>query len=96
MTAAHPEWVWRGRTRTPRVAVHTAQDAAHPHHTDEWKAMTIPDGLRHPTRRLRNEDGATAVEYALMASLIAVVIIGSVTAFGLGVQGLFASVPPGL
>jgi Flp pilus assembly pilin Flp len=33
--------------------------------------------------------GATAVEYALMVSLIAVVIIGSVTYFGLSVKGLF-------
>ncbi|MDF2093094.1 Flp family type IVb pilin [Knoellia sp. 3-2P3] len=33
--------------------------------------------------------GATSVEYALMASLIALVIIGAVTAFGLKVIPLF-------
>jgi len=33
--------------------------------------------------------GATAAEYALVAFLIAVVIVGSVTALGLAVQGLF-------
>ena len=33
--------------------------------------------------------GATSVEYALMASLIALVIIGAVTAFGLNVVPLF-------
>lgn len=38
-----------------------------------------------------NEEGATAVEYGLMASLIAVVIAGAVTAFGIGVNGLFQS-----
>jgi pilus assembly protein Flp/PilA len=32
--------------------------------------------------RLRKEEGATAVEYALMVALIAVVIIGAVTLLG--------------
>lgn len=45
---------------------------------------------------MSDDDGATAVEYALMAGFIAVVIVVSVTAFGLGVQGLFAMVPAGL
>ena len=35
------------------------------------------------------ERGATAVEYGLMASLIAVVIVFAVTAFGSSVRGLF-------
>ncbi len=42
------------------------------------------------------DDGATAVEYAIMASLIAVVIAGSVTLLGTSVAGLFASMPAGL
>jgi Flp pilus assembly pilin Flp len=37
------------------------------------------------------EDGATAVEYALMAGLIAVVIATAVGAFGLAVSNLFQS-----
>lgn len=37
----------------------------------------------------RGDRGATSVEYALMVSLIAVVIIGSVTAFGVNVIELF-------
>ena len=41
-------------------------------------------------RRPSSDRGATAAEYALVASLIAVVIIASVTALGVGVQGLFA------
>lgn len=39
----------------------------------------------------RDDRGATAVEYALMVSLIAVVIIVAVVAFGLSVNGLFDS-----
>ena len=39
----------------------------------------------------RDDRGATAVEYALMVGLIAVVIVVAVTAFGLSVNGLFNS-----
>jgi len=37
----------------------------------------------------RGERGATAVEYGLMASLVALVIVVAVTAFGSSVNGLF-------
>jgi Flp pilus assembly pilin Flp len=37
----------------------------------------------------RDDRGATAVEYGLMVTLIAVVIIGGVTAFGSSVKALF-------
>jgi Flp pilus assembly pilin Flp len=37
----------------------------------------------------RGDRGATAVEYGLMASLIAVVIVVAVMAFGTSVKGLF-------
>jgi len=40
----------------------------------------------------RDDRGVTAVEYSLMAGLIAVVIVGAVTALGLSVNGLFASI----
>jgi pilus assembly protein Flp/PilA len=36
-----------------------------------------------------NEDGATAVEYALMLALIAIVIVAAVEALGLAVKGGF-------
>ena len=39
--------------------------------------------------RRRDERGATAVEYGLMVGLIAVVIVGGVTAFGIAVNNLF-------
>ncbi|RZU66669.1 pilus assembly protein Flp/PilA [Microterricola gilva] len=38
------------------------------------------------------DDGATAVEYGLLVSLIAVVIIGGVTALGLALNGMFDGV----
>lgn len=34
------------------------------------------------TRFIRDEEGATAIEYGLIAALIAVVIIGAVTTLG--------------
>lgn len=37
----------------------------------------------------RDEEGATAVEYGLLVALIAVVIIGAVTALGTAIQGKF-------
>jgi pilus assembly protein Flp/PilA len=41
---------------------------------------------------LRNESGATAIEYGLIAALIAVVIIGAVTAVGTSLNTTFGSV----
>lgn len=44
--------------------------------------------MRSP--RWTSERGATSIEYALVAVLIAVVIVGSVTILGLAVLDLFA------
>ncbi len=41
---------------------------------------------------IRNEDGATAIEYALIASLIAVAIIAAVTTVGQKVTNVFTEV----
>ncbi len=41
---------------------------------------------------LRNESGATAIEYGLIAALIAVVIIGAVQVVGTGLQATFSTV----
>lgn len=38
------------------------------------------------------DQGATAVEYALMVALIALAIVGAVTALGLALPGLFQPV----
>ncbi len=45
---------------------------------------------------LRQEDGAAAIEYALLAGLIAIVIVLTVTAVGISVKGLFTAVGAGL
>ena len=42
-----------------------------------------------------SDQGATAVEYALLVGLIAAVIVAAVTTFGLAVNGLFTFVFPG-
>ena len=57
--------------------------------------MPLPSAPARRRLALRDEDGATAVEYALMAGSIALVVIGSVTALGMGINGLFAGVPVG-
>ena len=41
---------------------------------------------------IREEEGATAVEYGLMVALIAVVIIGAVTTLGTNLSSKFSSV----
>jgi pilus assembly protein Flp/PilA len=46
--------------------------------------------------RFENEEGATAVEYGLMVALIAVAIIGAVTAVGGQLTTLFGQVVAGL
>jgi pilus assembly protein Flp/PilA len=45
---------------------------------------------------LRNEDGATAIEYGLIASLIAVVIIAAVTSVGTKLTKTFNEVASNL
>ncbi|MBB1648270.1 Flp family type IVb pilin [Delftia sp. UME58] len=40
----------------------------------------------------KDEEGATAIEYGLIAGLIAVVIIGGVTALGTNIQAKFCQV----
>ena len=43
-------------------------------------------------RFLANESGATAIEYGLIAALLAAACIAAMTALGCGVQGLFVRV----
>ena len=44
----------------------------------------------------RNEDGATAIEYGLLAALVAVVIIATVTQMGESLKGTFDTVATSL
>jgi pilus assembly protein Flp/PilA len=48
------------------------------------------------SRFVRDESGATAIEYGLIASLIAVVIIGAVSAVGTSLTATFTRVSTGL
>ena len=43
------------------------------------------------SRFVRDESGATAIEYGLIAALIAVVVIGAVTAIGTGLSTTFCA-----
>ncbi|MDX6254023.1 MAG: pilus assembly protein Flp/PilA [Frankiales bacterium] len=53
--------------------------------------------LQTQLSRLTSEDeGATAVEYGLMVSLIAIVIIGAVTAVGANLNTIFGNVAAAL
>ena len=44
------------------------------------------------SRFIANESGATAIEYGLIAALIAVAIIAAVTSVGTGLNGTFNTV----
>ena len=48
------------------------------------------------TRFVRDESGATAIEYAIIASGVAVAIAATVTSLGSGVNGLFTNVSTSL
>jgi pilus assembly protein Flp/PilA len=49
--------------------------------------------MRHRIIRfIKDQSGVTAIEYGLIAALIAVVIIGAETALGTNVQGTFNTV----
>ena len=48
------------------------------------------------TRYMKDESGATAIEYGLIAALIAVVIIGILEAVGTSLQAKFTEVEVGL
>ena len=45
-----------------------------------------------PKGLLRDQSGVSAIEYALLAGLIAVVIIVAVASVGVGVRGLYENV----
>ena len=52
--------------------------------------------MRNFIRLIKNEEGATAIEYGLIASLIAVVIIGALTALGSSLTTTFTKVSASL
>ncbi len=48
--------------------------------------------MRRLMKLLRNSEGATAIEYGLIAALISVAIIGGATAVGTGVNSTFTNI----
>jgi len=52
--------------------------------------------LKNLSALAKDERGVTALEYGLIAGLIAVVIVASVTALGAKLQGTFAAVTAAL
>ncbi len=44
------------------------------------------------SKLIRDESGATAIEYGLIAALIAVVIIGALTTVGQNLSGVFSAI----
>jgi pilus assembly protein Flp/PilA len=47
--------------------------------------------IAHAARFVRDEDGVTAIEYGMIAGLIALVIIGAVTTLGTNLKAVFSS-----
>ena len=47
-------------------------------------------------RFARNESGATAIEYGLIAALIALVLVGALTALGTKINGTFGNISSSL
>ncbi len=52
--------------------------------------------MNHFRRFVKNEDGATAIEYGLIAALISVVIIGAITTLGGNLSATFDQVAAAL
>ncbi len=48
------------------------------------------------SRFLKDESGATAIEYGLIVSLIAVVIVGAVTAVGTNLKATYTTISTGV
>lgn len=44
------------------------------------------------SRFVKDESGATAIEYGLIAGLLSVVIVGAVSATGTSITGIFTSI----
>jgi pilus assembly protein Flp/PilA len=64
---------------------------------ESFAANLAATGIRTTaTRFLRDDGGATAIEYAMIASGVGVAIAATVTSLGSGVKGLFTTVSTAL
>ena len=59
-----------------------------------WRRL-CREALASGARLARTERGVTAMEYAFIAGLVAIAIVGVVTSLGTSVSGLFGSVLSG-
>jgi pilus assembly protein Flp/PilA len=62
-------------------------------------SMTNPPGVQHMNlfhRFLKDEDGATAIEYALIAAFMAAVVIAGMQVLGPAVQTAFTDIATAL
>jgi pilus assembly protein Flp/PilA len=65
----------------------------------EFRGNELAKGLpmtRWARALLRSETGATAIEYALVASLISIAILVGATAIGTNLSGIFSTVASGI
>jgi pilus assembly protein Flp/PilA len=61
-----------------------------------WELQDMKNLVKRFAGLVRNEEGASLVEYGLLVGLIAVVCIGAVTLVGGSVEGLFNQVATAL
>ncbi len=61
-----------------------------------WELQVMKNLVKRFAGLVRNEEGASLVEYGLLVGLIAVVCIGAVTLVGGSVEGLFNQVATAL
>jgi pilus assembly protein Flp/PilA len=52
--------------------------------------------VRHLRNLLRDEDGATAIEYGLLAALIAIAMLAAISRVGFTLVGLFEAIAAAL
>jgi pilus assembly protein Flp/PilA len=66
-------------------------------HSDHHGSTLITeDSMRKLIGFMKNEEGATAIEYGLIASLIAVAIVGVLVTLGPKLSGVFTTVQTNL
>jgi pilus assembly protein Flp/PilA len=58
---------------------------------DIRKEQVMKNFIAHAARFVRDEDGVTAIEYGLIAGLIALVILGSVQLLGTHLNTVFSN-----
>lgn len=79
----------RAMSFDPRRFITNSTDAVHVKHDEVTKGTNMK---RMISRFWRDEEGASAVEYALIAALLAVVLFTAATALGVDITGAFTAI----